>query len=294
MNFLSKNDKIGIISPAGKVIEEELVFAINMLKSWGFDPIVGKNCFGSYGCFSGTTENRESDLQSMLDSDEIKAIFCTRGGYGIAQIINDLCFEKFKKNPKVIIGYSDVTVLHNAMANLQIPSVHAPMLRSFSHTPADILRYIKQILTGKFPTYCIDSHPLNRQGIAKGEIIGGNLSVLFGLRGTRFDLNFTNKILFIEDISEKAHQIDRILWNLKIGGVFEQIAGLIVGQFTNCTEDESLMQSIHESIANIVAEYNFPVCFNFPAGHTDVNYPIVFGVPAELKIEQNYTECKFL
>lgn len=294
MNFLRKNDKIGIISPAGRVTEEDTYFAISTLKSWGFEPVIGENCFGSYGCFSGKPERRKNDLQAMLDSDDIKAIFCTRGGYGLAQIINDLSFEKFKKNPKMIIGYSDVTVLHNAMANLQVPSVHAPMLRGFSTTPANILNHIKNILVGEFPTYRIDSHPLNRCGEAKGEIVGGNLSVFFGLRGTRFDLDFKNKILFIEDIAERAHQIDRILWNLKIGGVFEQISGLIVGQFTNCLEDESLKQTIHESIANIVDEYNFPVCFNFPAGHVDDNYPIVFGIPSELKVEPYGAECKFL
>lgn len=294
MKILNKNNKIGILSPSGRVCREDVSFALETLQSWGFEPIFGKNCFHSYGCFSDTPENRKSDLQAMLDSSEIRTIFCTRGGYGLAQIINDLNFDLFKKNPKTIIGYSDITVLHSAVSQLGIPSVHAPMLRNFSSTPTYILNNIHQILVGEFSSYSIASHELNRQGEAKGKIVGGNLSVLFGLRGTRFDLNFKNKILFIEDIGEKAHQIDRMLWNLKIGGVFEQISGLIVGQFTNCAEDESLMQTIQQSVANVVKEYNFPVCFNFPAGHTDVNYPIVFGVPAELKVEQDKAECRFM
>lgn len=284
MISLNSDDKIAIVSPSGRVNEENISFAIEILKSWGFEPIVGENSFHSYGCFSDNPQNRKNDLQTMLDNSEVKVIFCTRGGYGLTQIINDLNFDNFQKKPKLIIGFSDITVLHNAMANLQIPSVHAPMLRNFSSTPAEILNSIHQILIGKIPCYTIEPQPFNRCGVAKGEIVGGNLSVLFGLRGTRFDLNFKDKILFIEDVGEKAHHIDRMLWNLKIGGVFDQISGLIIGQFANCIEDESLMQTIQQSIANIVKEYNFPVCFNFPAGHTEVNYPIVFGTPMELNV----------
>lgn len=284
MISLNNHDKIAIVSPSGKVNKEDVSFALETLRAWHFEPIIGENSFHSYGCFSDKPENRRNNLQTMLDNSDVKAIFCTRGGYGLAQIIGELNFDAFQKNPKLIIGFSDITVLHNAMANLQIPSVHAPMLRNFSSTPTDILNSIHQILLGEVPSYTIGPHQFNRYGTAKGEIVGGNLSVLFGLRGTRFDLNFKDKILFIEDVGEKAHHIDRMLWNLKIGGVFDQISGLIIGQFTNCIEDKSLMQTIQQSIANVIKEYHFPVCFNFPAGHTQVNYPIVFGTPMELNV----------
>ena len=225
----------------------------------------------------------------------MKAILCSRGGYGIAQIVDKLDFTKFEKNPKWLIGFSDITILHNVISNLGIASVHAVMAKHLSELPLDSEQIValKDILFGKFPDYSISSHPLNRNGIAKAKLVGGNLSVLMALRGSKFDLHYKNNILFLEDIDEKPYHVDRMMQNLRFSGVLSQLSGLIVGQFSDYEEDSLMMQTVSEIIYAAVSDYNYPVCFNFPAGHVDYNLALILGEKIILSVNEEAVKLTF-
>lgn len=280
--FLQPRDKVALVSPSGHIEEKYIEGAINVLSAWGLQPTVSEFARGEFGRYSGTIEQRVSDFQQALDNPEIKAILCTRGGYGLMQIIDFIDFTNFEINPKWIIGYSDITVLHAVAANLDVVSMHAGMAKQLTELANDseILTTYKQLLFGQLPTYTIAPHPLNRKGKAQAQVIGGNLSVLYGLRGTHYDMDGYQKILFIEDIGEKPYHIDRMIHNLKMGNILESIDGLIVGQFTDYEEDPLMGKTVYELIADAVAEYDYPVCFNFPAGHIDTNMPLLIGAEA--------------
>ena len=294
--FLKKNDKVVLIAPAGKIVEK-MIFsqAVDLLRSWDLQAVLMPHACDEYGCFAGTTENRLKDLQEAFDTQDIKAIFCARGGYGLMQIIGQLDLTKFLQNPKLIIGYSDVTVLHNVASYCGVVSLHAPMLRSLvrNKLPDSLMQTYRQMLFGEMPIYKIRPHSLNRCGRVAGKIVGGNLAVFSALRGTPYDLDFTNKILFIEDIAEKPHSVDRMLQNLKLGGVFDSISALIVGQFTDYEEDEGMCRTLYELIADVVAEYSFPVVFNFPAGHVVENYPLLFNSDCTLVADNEEVTLDF-
>jgi len=235
-------------------------------------------------------------LQEALDDENVKAILCSRGGYGLAQIIDKLDFSKFVEHPKWLIGFSDVTILHNAINKLGIPSVHSVMAKHITELPPDAepVRYLKYILEGIPPVYEIPSSPLNRKGTSKGKLIGGNLSVFAGLRATPYDLNFKGNILFIEDVDEQPYHIDRMMQNLRLSGVLSEVSGLIVGQFSYCEEDPRMKQTISEIIFDAVEEYDYPVCFNFPAGHVDYNLPLIMGCNIQLDVQSDQTVLKFI
>lgn len=284
--FLKKQDKIALVSPSGNIESIYIDKAVKFFTDWGLEPVVGEFARGQVGRYSGTVEQRVSDMQTAIDNPEIKAILCTRGGYGLMQIIDYIDFTDFEINPKWIIGYSDITVLHAVASNLDVVSIHAGMAKHLTEQPADsmILENFHNILFGEMPTYTVPAHPLNRNGKVHGEVIGGNLSVLYGLRGTHFDMDGFRKILFIEDIGEKPYQIDRMIQNLKMGGILENIEGLIVGQFTDYEEDPLMGRTVYELIADAVAEYEYPVCFNFPVGHVDNNVPLLIGAEAKFVV----------
>jgi muramoyltetrapeptide carboxypeptidase len=293
--FLQPTNEIRIITPSGFISPEFIDGAKKVLESWGLQVSEGEFARSEYGRFAGTKEQRISDLQTALDDLDVKAILCSRGGYGLAQIIDKLDFTKFKKNPKWLIGFSDITILHNVISNVGIASVHGIMAKQLTELPenAEQVQYLKQILFGKLPTYQIPTHELNRAGTAQGKLIGGNLSVLMGMRGSRFDLKFENNILFLEDIAEKPYHIDRMMQNLRFSSVLSQISGLIVGQFSDCEEDPLMMKTIPEIILDAVKKYNYPVCFNFQAGHTDYNLPLILGKKAHLNVNENNVQLKF-
>jgi muramoyltetrapeptide carboxypeptidase len=294
---LKKNDKVALISPAGKIVEKKIFSqAVDLLRSWDLQPVLMPHASDEYGCFAGTVENRLKDLQEAFDAQDIKAIFCARGGYGLMQIIGQLDLTKFLQNPKLIIGYSDVTVLHNVASYCGVVSLHAPMLRSLvrNELSDSLMQIYRQMLFGEMPNYKIEPHSLNRYGRVTGKIVGGNLAVFSALRGTAYDLNFTNKMLFIEDIAEKPHSVDRMLQNLKLGGVFDSISALIVGQFTDYEEDEGMCRTLYELIADVVAEYSFPVVFNFPAGHVTENYPLLFSYDCTLMVDNESVTLDFI
>jgi muramoyltetrapeptide carboxypeptidase len=294
-NYLQPSDEVRIISPSGSVNPEFIDGAKKMLSTWGLLPIEGEFARLEYGRFAGTEEQRVADLQQALDDPNVKAIFCSRGGYGLAQIIDKLDFTAFQKLPKWVIGFSDISILHNVITNLGIASIHGVMSKYFTELPADAdqIQLMKEILFGKLPVYQVPNQPLNRVGSADGKLIGGNLSVLIGLRGSQFDMQFKDNILFIEDVGEKAYHIDRLMQNLRLSGVLAQISGLVVGQFSDCEEDPLMKKSIAQLISDSVKDYNYPVCFNFPAGHVDYNLPLIIGAPVNLNVTSEGVKLKF-
>ena len=292
---LKPNDQIRIVSPSGVINSEFIDGAKKMLTSWGLNATEGQFARAEYGRFAGTKEQRIADLQAALDDTEVKAILCSRGGYGLAQIVDKLDFSKFAQSPKWLIGFSDITILHNVITNLEIPSIHSIMAKHLTELPADSnqISSLKNILLGTLPTYSVQPHDSNRMGTATGKLIGGNLSVLMALRGSRFDLQYENSILFIEDIAEQPYHIDRMMQNLRFSGALAQIKGLVVGQFSDCDEDPRMMQTVTEIIADSIKEYDYPVCFNFPAGHVDYNLPLLLGANSELNVNKSESKLIF-
>jgi len=293
--FLKPNDQIRIISPSGSIDPEYIDGAKNILTGWGFKVTEGQYARSEYGRFAGTPEQRAADLQQALDDTDVKAIMCSRGGYGAAQIIDRIDFTGFIKSPKWLIGFSDITILHNAISNMGIASIHGIMAKQLTELPVESeqVKNLRNILTGNLPAYTIPGEEYNRIGQAQGKLLGGNLSVLMGLRGSQYDLKYKNAILFIEDIGEKPYQIDRMIQNLRFSGVLEQLSGLVLGQFSECDEDPLMMQSISGLIFDAVKDYDYPVGFNFPAGHVDNNFPIIIGANVTLRVTKNGTELIF-
>jgi len=284
--YLMPNDQIRIVSPSGNIEPKYIVGAKKTLSSWGLNVTEGKFARTKYGRFAGTEAQRIADLQEALDDPSVNAILCSRGGYGVAQIIDKLDFSTFAKSPKWLIGFSDITILHNAISNLGVASIHGIMAKHLTQfSPNSIhVQKCREILFGQMPTYVVPKHRLNKVGIGQGKLIGGNLSVLIGLRGSQFDLDYKNNILFIEDIAERPYHIDRMMQNLRFSGALAQLSGLVVGQFSDCDEDPLMKKSVAQIIASAVSEYDYPVCFNFPAGHVDNNFPLKLGETVQFEV----------
>jgi muramoyltetrapeptide carboxypeptidase len=293
--YLKSNDQIRIVSPSGNIEPKYIVGAKKTLSSWGLNATEGKFARTKYGRFAGTEAQRIADLQEALDDPSVNAILCSRGGYGLAQIIDKLDFSTFAKSPKWLIGFSDITILHNAISNLGVASIHGIMAKHLTQfSPNSIhVQKCREILFGQMPTYVVPKHRLNKVGIAHGKLIGGNLSVLIGLRGSQFDLDYKNNILFIEDIAERPYHIDRMMQNLRLSGALAQLSGLIVGQFSDCDEDLLMKKSVAQIIASAVSEYDYPVCFNFPAGHVDNNFPLKLGETVQFEVTKRVAILAF-
>ena len=293
--FLKVTDQIRIISPSGAINPAYIDSATKVLIGWGLNVTEGIYARTKYGRFAGTQEQRIADLQQALDDTSVKAILCSRGGYGLAQIIDKIDFSGFMKSPKWLIGFSDITILHNAITNLGIASIHGIMAKHLSELPhdSDQVEHLKDILVGKVPAYHFLSGSNNRTGQAHGKLIGGNLSVLMGLRGSKFDMKSEKTILFIEDIGEEPYQIDRMIQNLRLSGILRNLSGLVIGQFSDCNEDPLMMQTIQEIILNAISEYDYPVCFNFPTGHIEYNLPLILGGKVNLKVSKEVVNLIF-
>jgi muramoyltetrapeptide carboxypeptidase len=227
----------------------------------------------------------------MLDNKEVKAIFCGRGGYGLSRIIDELDFKNFKKNPKWVVGYSDITILHmHIYEKYEVASLHAPMAAAFNDGGAEneYMESLRKILKGNPTAYSCPVHELNRKGKAEGELIGGNLSLIAHLIGTKSEISTKNKILFIEDVGEYLYNIDRMLLQLKRSGKLNKLAGLIIGGFTEMKDTTiPFGQEVYDLIRDKVKEYNYPVCFDFPVSHTKRNYALKIGVVHKLTVEEN-------
>jgi muramoyltetrapeptide carboxypeptidase len=289
------NKKIKIISPSGVIDPAYIDGAIRVFNGWGIDVVEGAFAREVYGRFAGTEGQRIQDLQEAIDDESLDAILCSRGGYGLAQIIDKIDFSGFIKHPKWLIGFSDVTVIHNVLSNMNIQSIHGVMAKHLTELSKDSMSVanLRNIIFGEMPVYELPSHMESRKGSASGKLIGGNLSVFMGLRGCPIDLNYKNAILFIEDIGERPYQIDRMLQNLRLGGVFSQFSGMIVGHFTDCEEDPSMKKTINQIILDAVEGYDFPVCFGFPSGHEETNYPLILGREIKLTVTDDKTIVDF-
>ena len=285
---LKQGDKVAIISTARKLSQEELEFGVELLNTWGLEVVFGANLFEECNQFAGTTEQRVSDLQWALDTNEIKAVFCARGGYGTVKIIDEIDFTAFVQHPKWIIGYSDVTVLHNHInQNFNIQTLHAAMPFGFASNSAEALSSIKKVLFGEQLNYEFGAHPLNKNGEGEGELVGGNLSILYSLTGTKSQINTQGKILFLEDLDEYLYHIDRMIMNLDRAGMLKDLAGLIVGGMTDMNDNTiPYGQTAKEIILETVKKYNYPVCFNFFAGHLDDNRALPMGEKAKLVVAE--------
>lgn len=287
--YLKKGDTIGITCAAGYMAREKAQTCIDTLQQWGFEVMVGKTLgSGSENYFSGTDEERMNELQAMLDDDSIKAILFGRGGYGVSRIIDGLNFTKFKKKPKWIIGFSDITVLHaHIYSNFKIASLHAPMAAAFNNGEYanQYIGSLHKAITGKKTKYTCGVHAFNKPGTTTGELVGGNLSLLVHLIGTPSDLQTKGKILFIEDIGELIYSTDRMLYQLKRSGKLNDLSGLIIGGFTDVKDtDRTFGKPIDEVINDIVKAYEYPVCFHFPVSHEKENYALKVGVQYKLDI----------
>ena len=285
---LKIGEKIGIISTARKITLDELAPAIKTIESWELKVGLGPNLFEVDNQFSGTIEQRSIDLQTMIDNDSIKAILCARGGYGTVQIIDNIDFSKLKNNPKWIVGYSDVTVLHSHLNKLGIASLHATMPINFKTNAKESLASLKNGLFGNENNILCGPHPFNKFGKVEAEFVGGNLSILYSLLGSNSDVDTDGKILFIEDLDEYLYHIDRMMMNLKRNGKFTRLKGLVVGCISNMNDNAiPFGKKAEEIILAHTKEFNFPICFGFPAGHLDDNRALVFGKECTLEINEN-------
>lgn len=290
--YLQKGDTIGIVCPAGFIMAEKVQTCVDTLLQWGYLVKLGKTVGGdSTTYFSGTDEERLIDFQLMLDDDEVKVVLCGRGGYGMGRIIDKIDFKKFKKQPKWIIGYSDITVLHSHLySNYYISSLHSPMAGAFNDEgyKNEFVLSLKNALEGKKIKYSCTPHEFNKKGEAVGELVGGNLALLSHLVGTDSDLKTKGKILFIEDVGEQLYNIDRMMHQLKRSGKLAKLAGLIVGGFTDTQNTERPFgKTAYEIINELINEYDYPVCFDFPVSHSDRNYALKVGVGYKLKVTKS-------
>ena len=284
--FLKQGDTLGIIAPARKISLAELQPALNTLHGWGLQTKLSANLFGAEHQFSGSDAMRASDLQDMIDDASVKAIVSARGGYGTLRIIDCIDFSSFKKSPKWIAGYSDITVLHSHIQRFGIETLHATMPISFAKDDASA-ESLRKALFGELHAHEFPAHPLNRKGKAEGQLSGGNLSLLYALQASASETDTKGKILFIEDLDEYLYHIDRMMMNLKRSGKLEHLAGLVVGGMTEMKDNAiPFGKNAEEIIYDAVKDYNYPVCFGFPAGHGVENHALYFGRKTTLEVAE--------
>lgn len=294
---LVPGDKIGLIAPSRKVNNLDLENFVNLLEEWGYQAVTGDNLYGNHHQYSGKDEERAEDFLKMIHNPEIKAIMCVRGGYGTVRILEKLNKQALRKNPKWIIGYSDITVLHSFYNKvIECETIHATMPVHFTPEKKNDESWIRlrDMLRGEMTTYAFDATDLNREGKVTGMLVGGNLSVLFSLRGTMSDLDTDGKILFIEDLDEYLYHIDRMMMNLKISGKLKKLKGLIVGGMTQMKDNNiPFGKDAYQIIADAVNDYNYPVAFGFPAGHCEPNLPMILGRTVILNCNQEIVKLDF-
>jgi muramoyltetrapeptide carboxypeptidase len=293
--YLKPGDTIGITCPAGFITAEDIQPAIKQMEAWGFKIKAGDTVGKKDFTFGGTDDERTKDFQQLLDDRNIKAIMCARGGYGMGRIIDRLDFKKFIRQPKWIIGFSDVTVIHSHLsANYGIASIHSKMCNSFPKDPllaepiqTETIQSIKKALTGEKMHYTAPVNENNRQGTATGELTGGNLKMLETLSGTPSSCNTDGKILFVEDTGEYLYSIDRMCWNLKRSGKLSKLKGLIIGGFKIKPDEpgEEFGRSLYDIVHEVTKEYSYPVCFDFPVGHQKSNFALKCGVRHLLEVK---------
>ncbi len=298
-NYLKKGDTIAIVAPAGILMNREgtIEKAKQLAESWGLYVLLGEHMFAKGSHFAGSDAHRAEDFQKALDNKTVKAIWSARGGYGSVRILDLLDFSNFKKHPKWIIGYSDITAIHSHIHNLGFETLHAMMATSLEDDALETKQTIasfKAALFGESLTYQIAPNAMNRNGSAKGQIVGGNLTMLLTMLGSKSQINMDGKILFIEEIGEYKYHIDRMLQSLKRAGYFENCKGLIVGNMTKIKKNTTPWgASIEDLILGVVAAYDFPILFDFPAGHEANNQAIILGRTIEMEVSEQHATVIF-
>ncbi len=296
--YLQPGDAIGMLCPAGYMPLEKINTCIETLTNWGFRVVPGKTLGHQHNYFSGTDVERLHDLQHMIDDESIKAIFCARGGYGTGRIIEKLNFKKFCKHPKWVIGFSDITVLHSHLfSNYKIASLHAPMAAAFNdgEFTNQYVQSLHDAIIGRKCNYSCEGNILNQNGKTSGILVGGNLSLLTHIIATSSDIKTKNKILFIEEVGEYIYGVDRMMYQLKRSGKLKNLKGLIVGKFSDMKDTTiPFGQTTGEAIKEIIKEYDYPVCFNFPVSHDKENYALKIGVKYKLNVSTTLVELKEL
>ncbi|WP_454047852.1 S66 peptidase family protein [Chryseobacterium sp. Marseille-Q8038] len=292
---LKKGDKIAVISPAGSVDASQLEKGIEMIKSRGFEPILGEHLYTKFSNgynYAGTEKERIKDINWALNDTEVKAVWASRGGYGCQHLIQHLKLKNFTENPKWYIGYSDNTVIQSYLLKKGFASIHGQTIKTSSFgVTEESYDLIFDILKGKKPKYSLESHQFNKEGNIEGELIGGNLALVYALLGTKYSFDFKDKILFIEDIGENFYALDRMIMTLELAGVFNKIKGLIVGGMTNMGDEkenksyeESFDEFAYKLISDRISKYKFPVIFGFPNGHIKDNRPLLIGGNVKVKV----------
>jgi len=297
--YLQKGDTVAIVSPAGilKNKEDKIQQAIELLKSWGLHVLVSKNVFNQNFQFAGTDEERAGDFQKALDNPNVKAIWCSRGGYGSVRILDLLDYTKFKEHPKWIIGYSDITAIHNQIHNNGYESIHGIMCIEVSDDIEEVKENVasfKDAIFGKQLMYTIVGSEDNKPGIASGQLVGGNLTLLHTMLGSETSIDTSGKILFFEEIGEYAYHIDRMLQSLKRAGYFENCKGIIVGSVSKVRKNTTKWgKPMEQLILDVVQEYDFPVLFNFHTGHEDDNRALILGRTIKLEVGEKESTVVF-
>lgn len=288
--FLLKNDTIAIVAPAGKIDLTIVEKAASVLESWGLNVVVGKHLSNNYFGFSANDQHRLADFQEALNNPRIRAILCARGGYGTNRIIDQIDFTQFSKNPKWLIGFSDITVLHNHIhRNLKIETIHGSMCFGLANENAspETSQSLKNVLFGKKIKYEIELQNPSRKGEAEGILTGGNLAILCSLIGTKSDIDTKNKILFLEEIGEPLYRIDRMITQLKRTGKLQNLAGIVAGGFDKLPDSKKAFgKSAYEIIMEAVRHYDYPVLSGFPAGHGNDNRALILGRNVKLEIHE--------
>jgi muramoyltetrapeptide carboxypeptidase len=287
--FLKSGDTIAIIATARKILKEEIRPAKELFESWGLKVVISQDLFEVENQFAGTDDKRAQQLQWAIQHPDAKAIFCARGGYGTMRILEKVYFSQLTANPKWIFGFSDITALHCHLLALEhVASVHSPMCSTIPDSSPESIQSIKDVMFGNGVNYKINSHILNKFGDTEGELVGGNLSLLYALKGTQHFPDLAGKILFIEDLDEYLYHIDRMMLSLKMSGLLSRIKGLIVGGFTDMKDNTvPFGKSAEEIILEHVSSYNYPVCFGFPVGHIKDNRALMMGVNGKLCVGSN-------
>lgn len=294
---LNKGDQIAIISPAGSVNESQLENGLKIIESKGYEPVLGKHLYNNYWngySYAGTEKERISDMNWAFNDEGISAIWTSRGGYGCQHLLRNLKLSKFRKNPKWYIGYSDNTVIQSYLIKNNFASIHGQTVKTSSFGVSEESYDLTfDILQGKLPKYSIEKSPFNKDGNIEGELVGGNLALIYALLGTAYSFNFKDKILFIEDIGENYYALDRMMISLDLAGVFRQIKGLIVGGMTNMGNEkdnknyeESFDEFAYQIISERLKKYDFPTVFGFPNGHIYDNRPLIIGAKVTLKSDK--------
>ena len=287
---LAPGNTIGILCPAGAIPMEKVTICAQVLESWGYQVRIGKTVGTQFGHFAASDLDRQNELQSMMDDPEIHAILCARGGYGLSRIVAQLDFTKIKVHPKWIIGFSDITILHAALQKHGIQSIHGPMAAGFGKGDAGLpyIMALKQILEGVVTPVEANPHSANRLGRSEGTLLGGNLCLMTHLIGGEYQLDTKGKILCIEDVGEYHYNVDRMLIQCKNAGLLDELAGLIVGGFTDMKDDATAFgETVTEMIQRITKGANYPICFDFPISHDLNNMPVQLGATYQLGVTEN-------